>query len=266
MRDDLTANTGCNLRHRAHGIARRAKLLLVCGTTLLCAGILTAFCDSQRYGLNDANKLAPPTAPEPRLVAENPPAPLPIQQAAPISEMELAGDWSLEAGSGALFSNMRSSSLDGYTLVPASLMASIKLDDPSEDEGWWHGYTEFAFRAYGMAITHGPESRMVGFDFGPRYNFVQPGWKVVPFVGAMVGFGFADTQEYPNAGVPRGLGQDFNFEFTINAGIRYDITDAWYVRFMVEYVHFSNAGLSEPARQNRAIDAIGPQLSVGYRF
>ncbi|MFZ2641364.1 MAG: acyloxyacyl hydrolase [Verrucomicrobiia bacterium] len=178
----------------------------------------------------------------------------------------MSGDWSLEAGSGVLFSNMRSSNLDGYTLVPASVMASLKLDDPSEDEGWWRGNSEFAFRAYGMAITHGPESRMVGIDFGPRYNFVQPGWKVVPFVGAMVGFGFADTQDYPTAAVPYGLGQDFNFKFTINTGIRYDINASWFVRLMVEYVHFSNAGLSEPARENRAIDAIGPQLSVGCRF
>lgn len=179
---------------------------------------------------------------------------------------EVRGDWSLETGSGVLFSNMRSKSLDGYTLVPASITASIKLDDPSDDEGWWRGYSEFAFRPYGMAATHGPESRIVGLDFGPRYNFVQPGWRLVPFVGAMVGFGFANTQDYPNPTVPYGLGQDFCFEFTVNLGVRYDINDTWYVRLMAEYVHFSNAGLSEPARQNRAIDAIGPQLSVGCRF
>ncbi|MCX6909643.1 MAG: acyloxyacyl hydrolase [Verrucomicrobia bacterium] len=188
------------------------------------------------------------------------------QQRAVVFGTEVKGDWSLETGSGVLFSNMRSKTLDGYTLVPASITASLKLDDPSDDEGWRRGYTEFAFRPYGMAVTHGPESRMVGFDFGPRYNFVQPGWRLVPFIGAMVGFGFANTQDYPNPAVPYGLGQDFCFEFTINLGVRYDINDTWYVRFMAEYVHFSNAGLSEPARQNRAIDAIGPQLSVGCRF
>lgn len=188
------------------------------------------------------------------------------QQRAVAFGTEVKGDWSLETGSGVLFSNMRSKTLDGYTLVPASITASLKLDDPSDDEGWRRGYTEFAFRPYGMAVTHGPESRMVGFDFGPRYNFVQPGWRLVPFIGAMVGFGFADTRDYPNPAVPYGLGQDFCFEFTINLGVRYDVNDTWYVRFMAEYVHFSNAGLSEPARLNRAIDAIGPQLSVGCRF
>jgi opacity protein-like surface antigen len=182
------------------------------------------------------------------------------------SGAEGKGDWSLEAGSGVLFSNVRSSSLDGYTLVPASLMASLKLDDPGEDEGWWRGYSEFAFRPYGMAVTHGAESRIVGMDFGPRYNFVRPGWKLVPFIGAMVGFGFADTKAYSNPLTPYGLGQDFNFQFTVNTGVRYDINDSWYVRLTLEYVHFSNAGLSEPARQNRAIDAAGPQLSFGYRF
>ena len=189
-----------------------------------------------------------------------------VQPVAPSPGDKEKGDWTLEAGSGVLFSNVRSSSLDGYTLVPASLTASLKLDDPSEDEGWWRGYTEFAFRPYDMAITHGPESHIVGMDFGPRYNFVRPGWKVVPFIGAMVGFGFANTQDYSNPAAPRGLGQDFNFQFTVNTGIRYDINDSWYVRLTLEYVHFSNAGLSEPARQNRAIDAAGPQLSFGYRF
>lgn len=63
-----------------------------------------------------------------------------------------------------------------------------------------------------------------------------------------------------------GLGQDFNFKFSVNTGIRYDINDAWFIRLMAEYAHFPNAGLSEPARQNRAIDAAGPQPSVGCRF
>ena len=189
-----------------------------------------------------------------------------VQPVAPPPGDKDKGDWTLEAGSGVLFSNVRSSSLDGYTLVPATLTASLKLDDPSDDEGWWRGYTEFAFRPYDVAITHGPESRIVGMDFGPRYNFVRPGWKVVPFIGAMVGFGFANTQAYSNPAVPYGLGQDFNFQFTVNTGVRYDINDSWFVRLTLEYVHFSNAGLSEPARQNRAIDAAGPQLSFGYRF
>jgi len=124
--------------------------------------------------------------------------------------------------------------LDGYTLVPASIAASLKLDDPSKDEGWWRGYSEFAFRPHGMAVTRGLESRIVGLDFGPRCNFVQPGWRLVPFVGTMVGFGFANTQDYPNPTVPYGLGQDFRFKFTVNLGVRYDINDTWYVRLMAE--------------------------------
>jgi hypothetical protein len=231
-----------------------AVLLLVCGAAPLLAGDPPALCDSRRSGLCDA-KLVPE---EPRVVSE--------PRRAPEARLVAEPEWSFEVGSGVMFSNVRSQSADGYTLVPAFMMASLKLDDPSDDEGWCRGYTEFAFRAYGMAITHGPESRIVGLDVGPRYNFVQPGWKVVPFIGAMVGFGFADTQDYPNPAVPYGLGQDFNFKFGVNTGIRYDINKDWFLRLMAEYAHFSSAGLSEPARRNRAIDAIGPQLSVGCRF
>jgi hypothetical protein len=38
------------------------------------------------------------------------------------------------------------------------------------------------------------------------------------------------------------------------------------VKLAFDYVHVSNAGMSEPQWQNKAIDAVGPQVGVGYRF
>jgi opacity protein-like surface antigen len=181
-------------------------------------------------------------------------------------------DWSLEVGSGAAFSNVRMSHLDSYTYVPINLTFSLKIDELSLNNsfgGIFCGYTEFFFRGYWNQITHGPEHRIVGASFGPRYNFVQPGWKLVPFVEGGVGFGFIDSN--PTYGAhpwdnPRGMGQDFNFTFSVAVGVRYDFSENYYLRLSAFYQHFSNAGLSEPAHNNRAIDAIGPELSFGANF
>ncbi len=173
-------------------------------------------------------------------------------------------DWTLEIGSGTTFSNVRNSDDVGYTIVPAFLTASLKLDEVSNDrifDGIFRGNTEFFFSLEGAAITDGPESRYTEIMVGPRYNFVQPNWRIIPYIEGGVGLLFADS----NPGV-RGLGQDFNFTFETAVGFKYKINDTWFVRLGAEYHHISNAGLSEPAHPNNAIDAFGPKLSVGFAF
>jgi opacity protein-like surface antigen len=172
-------------------------------------------------------------------------------------------NWTLELGSGALWSNVRDTDDKGYTIIPISLTASLRLDDVSLDNelgGILRGYSEFFFRADYDPIVHGPEHHYEGVIVGPRYNFVQPNWKIIPYVEGGVGIVFADSN--PAQG---GLGQDFNFTFIVGAGAKYNITDDFFVRLGVEYQHISNAGLSDPI-PNNAIDALGPKLSFGYSF
>jgi opacity protein-like surface antigen len=174
-------------------------------------------------------------------------------------------DWTIELGTGVSWSNVRSGQPNqAYTVVPISLTASLKLDDVSLDHpfgGILRGYSEFFFRGDYEQIVHGPENHYEGIMVGPRYNFVQPGWKLIPYVEGGVGIGFADSN--PLQG---GLGQDFNFTFEAGAGAKYLISDDFYVRLGVEYQHVSNAGLSEPQFDNHPIDELGPKLSFGYSF
>ena len=89
---------------------------------------------------------------------------------------------------------------------------------------------------------------------------------MVPFVGGTVGFGFANSKGLRENNEFVGIGQDFCFQFTVEGGVRYDINDEWYLRLSGIYTHFSNAGQSEPERPNHAIDQMGPELVLGYRF
>ena len=181
-------------------------------------------------------------------------------------------DWALELGTGVALSNVRDSNLDGYTAIPAKLTAVYTIDEVSLDKvlcGVLRGNTEFLFQGYWDEFVHAPrgENHIEGMNFGPRYNFVQPGWKFVPYVQGLVGFGFADSNPTGSraAKTSHGLGQDFNFTFGVGAGVRYDICQNWYTQLGVDYSHFSNAGLSGSV-SNRAIDQLGPQVSLGYRF
>ena len=174
-------------------------------------------------------------------------------------------DWELELGAGVSWSNVRSGQPNqAYTIVPISLRAAYAVDDVSLDHflgGIFRGYTEFFFEGDYGQIVHGPEPHYEGIMVGPRYNFVQPGWVIIPYVEGGVGIDFADSN--PQLG---GLGQDFNFTFEAGAGAKYNITDDVFVRLGVEYQHLSNAGLSEPTNPNHPIDELGPRLSVGYSF
>ena len=172
-------------------------------------------------------------------------------------------DWTIEVGSGVEWSNVRAGTYAGYRIEPIELTAALAVDDVSLDNflgGVFRGYTEFLFRGQYDFIDKGPEDRYAGILVGPRYNFVQPGWKVIPYVEGTVGVGFANSN--PAQG---GLGQDFNFSFEVGAGAKYQINCDWSVRLGVQYQHISNAGLSSPIKNN-PIDALGPILSVGYSF
>lgn len=147
-----------------------------------------------------------------------------------------------------------------YHLAPQILSLRWQLDDVG-NPGWRRGNTEWVFSGYYTPVISGPESRFTGALFGPRYNFVQPGWKWVPYIDSRVGFGFTDSR-----GVTGAQGQDFCFTFSVGAGARYILSDTVDLSAGVLYQHFSNAGLSEPARENHGLDAIGPNVALHFKF
>jgi hypothetical protein len=149
-----------------------------------------------------------------------------------------------------------------YQGSPQIFSLHWQLDEVG-NPGWRRGNTEWVTSFYYTPLFGDtPESQLLGAVWGPRYNFVQEGWRVVPYLEARVGFGFTDSD-------PQGSsyqGQDFVFTFLVGAGAKYLITDEWSAALGIYYQHWSNAGLSEPEYQNNGTDMIGPTVSVAYQF
>lgn len=177
--------------------------------------------------------------------------------------------WSIELASGITFSNIRDNTLDSYTLVPTELMLSRTFDHVFLKHflgGILQGQAELSAGGYYTVVTKGVEHYIAGYHAGTRYSFTRPGRKLAPFLGWNVGMGWADAHQYLADGNLHGLGQAFNFNFEVLGGLQYSLTPRSFMRLTVVYSHYSNAGLSLPEHSNKAIDALGPMLGLGWRF
>ncbi len=148
-----------------------------------------------------------------------------------------------------------------YTALPQMQTFLWNLDEIG-NEGWLRGNTVWKVSAFEMPLLDGPESHMVGSVTGPTYNFVQPGWNLVPFLGTRVGFGFTDSRDARL----KGQGQDFCFVFMVIPGVRYFFSEKLSGTFEINYLHASNGGLSEPERKNDGWNLVGPQAALTYTF
>ena len=150
-----------------------------------------------------------------------------------------------------------------YFYMPQIASIHWQLDDVG-NPGWRRGNTEWVTSFFVSPIIEGPESRMLGFAMGPRYNFVQPGAHFVPYIESQVGLLWVDSVDPEDH--PAAQGQDFCFTFMVGCGVRYDFSDRFSASAGVCYQHVSNGGLSEPEHRNTGLDAVGPSLSVLYKF
>jgi len=141
----------------------------------------------------------------------------------------------------------------------------LKADEVGLDNylgGWLRGYSDSILTRATSRSSAVRKNHLEGIMVGPRYNFVQPNWKIVPFISGGVGFLFCGFKS------PAGwLGRDFNFSFEVSTGFKYLITVTGLPVWRVEYTRtVSNAGNVGAGEPNNAIDALGPQLTFGYTF
>lgn len=125
--------------------------------------------------------------------------------------------------------------------------------------GFWRGYNQVYFLAMAEPIFRGPETHYFGISAGLRYNFVQPGARLQPYISGGVGLGFIDS----HANVFGAQGQDFTFNILTAAGVEYLLNDHWKVNIGALYQHLSNGGQTDP---NPSLNLFGPQVGVTYSF
>lgn len=122
--------------------------------------------------------------------------------------------------------------------------------------GWWRGNFEVVGEGFGSGIFEGPGSFIAGATVWGRYNFVQRGWRFVPFFQA--GMGLTSTD------IPRRyVGQPFNFNLELGGGVRCFLTERWALNLEFRYQHISNANTG---RHNLGINSAGPILGLSYLF
>jgi lipid A 3-O-deacylase len=121
------------------------------------------------------------------------------------------------------------------------------------------GYNQFTITAMAEPIFRGVENHYFGVNFGARYNFVQPGSRLVPYFSGGLGMGGIDS----HPGVPGAQGQDFTFNILMGAGVAYEIDDHWKITVGALYQHLSNGGQTDP---NPSLNLLGPQVGASYSF
>jgi lipid A 3-O-deacylase len=126
-------------------------------------------------------------------------------------------------------------------------------------DNWLRGFHQFYVSAIAEPIFRGIENHYFGFNLGMRYNFVQPGSRLVPYISGGVGAGAIDS--HPE--VLGGQGQDFTFNILSAAGISYNVNDHWKIDVGALYQHLSNGGQTDP---NPSVNLFGPQVGVTYSF
>lgn len=150
-----------------------------------------------------------------------------------------------------------------YTLVP--IVASLRWHVTNVGWKWiFRGNMDFTFSGSITAIPRGPETHYYSFDFGIRRNFVYRNWKVVPYWDQRGGAGIINAKE--PLGVQFAQGQNLTFTYNMGVGARYNINDKYSFSAGMNYMHISNAYLSQPAFYNYGINVYGPAFGFDMRL
>ncbi|HEV2467636.1 MAG TPA: acyloxyacyl hydrolase [Candidatus Sulfotelmatobacter sp.] len=151
-----------------------------------------------------------------------------------------------------------------YTLVP--IIGSLRwqlggLGGPSFLRGNW----DLEFSGAVVAIPRGPETRYFSYIMGMRRNFVPRNWRVTPYIDWRAGLGNIDAKG--PLGVPYAQGQDFTFTLNLGSGVRYNLSPRYAFTAGLNWMHISNANMSQGTPpnwgiRNYGINVVGPMIGL----
>ena len=99
-----------------------------------------------------------------------------------------------------------------------------------------------------------------GGALGIHYNFVQPGWRFVPYVGASLGVSGNDLYVQQSQQI---FGGPFEFVLQAKAGARYSIGKNWGIILEGGYEHVSNGDIYP---RNVGINQFGGRFGIFCTF
>ena len=150
-----------------------------------------------------------------------------------------------------------------YTMVPN--IASVRWHVDGIDHVWiFRGNWDFTFSGSYTAIPRGAETRYFAFDYGIRRNFVPPRSRIAPFFDMRGGIGNINAKG-PH-GVLYAQGQNLTFTLMLGSGARYNFSPRTSVEAGMEYMHVSNAYLSQPSYEDFGINVWGPFVGLNVRM
>jgi hypothetical protein len=155
-----------------------------------------------------------------------------------------------------------------YTLVPVISSLRWQLGSvrgPMILRGNW----DLEFRGAMIAIARGPETRYLAYLMGMRRNFVPRNWRVTPYFDWRIGLGNIDAKG--PLGVPYAQGQNFTFTLNMGSGLRYNFSPRYGVTLGLNWMHISNANLSEGkppnwGYRNYGINVYGPMVGIDMQL
>ncbi len=126
--------------------------------------------------------------------------------------------------------------------------------------GILRGNVEALGEVFAGGIFHGPGTAVAGITGFLRYNFVQPGARIVPYFqgGGGVVYTGITAEESDNA---ISLPVEFNLQAV--GGIRFIVNSHWSVLTEMGYRHISNASIKSP---NYGVDQLGGNVGVAFSF
>lgn len=175
---------------------------------------------------------------------------------ADFSDSFQGGKYQLTLGSGVMFSPIGADHQRPQVDYTLSVVQFGWMLSDVKGSSWYRGNWEMSLEAMGGTVFKGEGSYMAGGTLLFRYNFVQAGWRVVPFVAA--GGGAEATNFNQDL-----LGENFNFNLDVVAGVRCFLAPKWALDLECRYQHLSNATI---ANHDIGINAVGPMLGLSYFF
>jgi hypothetical protein len=144
-------------------------------------------------------------------------------------------------------------------LAVESLRLGLMLNNP-RGSGFFAGNYEFLGEVFGAPIFQGVGNVTAGATLFIRYNFIQPGGRVTPYMQIGGGGVYTDISEHESRGLVS-LPVEFNLQGA--GGLRFMVDRHWSILAEAGYRHISNATIKLP---NRGIDSVGGDLGFAFSF